>query len=67
MSAGNWLTKLRSEGYRLTDARRAVVETVAQSPRALMPAEVYTWRKNSIPCWDLLLFTARSKSSKNWD
>jgi Fur family ferric uptake transcriptional regulator len=49
MSAENWLTELRSQGYRITDARRAVVETVAQSPRALTPNEVYDLGRESYP------------------
>ncbi len=49
MSSNNWLTKLQLEGYRLTDARRAVVETVAQSPRALTPAEVHDLAKEQYP------------------
>ena len=49
MTSKNWLTKLRSEGYRLTDARRAVVETVAQSPRALAPAEIHDLAKEQYP------------------
>jgi Fur family ferric uptake transcriptional regulator len=49
MSTENWLTKLRSQGYRLTDARRAVVEIVAQSPRALTPTEVYDLGQERYP------------------
>lgn len=41
MSTELWLTQLQENGYRLTDARRAVVETVAASQRALTPVEVY--------------------------
>lgn len=41
MTAGPWLTQLQENGYRLTDARRAVVEIVEQSTRALTPVEVY--------------------------
>jgi Fe2+ or Zn2+ uptake regulation protein len=36
-----WLTQLNEQGYRLTGARRAVVETVEKSTRALTPVEVY--------------------------
>ena len=54
MSSKNWLTKLRSEGYRLTDARRAVVETIAQSPRALTPAEVHDLAKEQYPALGLV-------------
>jgi Fur family ferric uptake transcriptional regulator len=36
-----WLHQLRQNGYRLTPARKAVVQTVAASPRAITPLEVY--------------------------
>ena len=41
MTAETWLTALSDNGYRLTGARRAVVEIVAESPRALTPLEVF--------------------------
>ena len=40
-SKETWLTRLREEGYRLTDARRAVVKAIADSERALTPLEVF--------------------------
>ncbi len=49
MTAENWLTELRKQGYRITDARRAVVEIVAQSPRALTPNEVYDLGRELYP------------------
>ena len=36
-----WLRCLKASGYRLTSPRRAVVETLANSQRALNPAEIY--------------------------
>jgi Fe2+ or Zn2+ uptake regulation protein len=36
-----WLTQLQENGYRLTEARRAVVEIVQNSTRALTPVEVF--------------------------
>lgn len=54
MSSKNWLTELRSQGYRITDARRAVVETIAQSPRALTPADVYDLAKDEYPALGLV-------------
>lgn len=54
MSAENWLAELRLQGYRLTDARRAVVETVAQSPRALTPADVYELARDEYPALGLV-------------
>ena len=41
MSAEIWFHQLRANGQRLTPARRAVVETVAASERAITPLEVY--------------------------
>jgi len=36
-----WMQKLRDNGYRLTDAREAVVEVVINSDRVLKPCEVF--------------------------
>src|SRR5512138_35404 len=41
MTSENWLTHLHDNGYRLTAARRAVVDTVATTKRALTPVEVF--------------------------
>ncbi len=41
MPADAWLEQLRDNGYRLTKARRAVVETVEKTARALTPVEVF--------------------------
>jgi Fe2+ or Zn2+ uptake regulation protein len=41
MSAETWLNQLHENGYRVTKARGAVVETVVESNRALTPVEVY--------------------------
>ena len=41
MLSQDWLTTLHDHGYRLTEARRAVVETIARSSRALTPLQVY--------------------------
>jgi Fe2+ or Zn2+ uptake regulation protein len=41
MTAKNWLRALSENGYRLTDSRRAVVEIVGSSPRAMTPMEVF--------------------------
>ena len=39
--AQDWLSQLRGQGYRVTDARLAVVETMADASHALTPLEVY--------------------------
>lgn len=41
MSASSWLQLLEQNGYRLTPARRAVVQAVAASSRAITPLQVY--------------------------
>ena len=41
MTAELWLTHLQENGYRLTAARRAVVEAVQSSTHALTPVEVF--------------------------
>lgn len=41
MSAEIWISQLQDNGYRITSARRAVVNTVHGSTRALTPIEVY--------------------------
>jgi Fur family ferric uptake transcriptional regulator len=41
MSADIWLTQLQQNGYRLTGARRAVVDAIQKSTRALTPVEVF--------------------------
>ena len=41
MAAEVWLTQLQENGYRLTEARRAVVEVIQKSTRALTPVQVF--------------------------
>jgi Fe2+ or Zn2+ uptake regulation protein len=41
MTADLWLEQLQENGYRLTAARRAVIEAVQNSTRALTPLEVF--------------------------
>jgi len=43
------LTRLKENGYRLTDARKAVVEIVAATTHALTPVEVYDRARMSCP------------------
>lgn len=43
------LTRLKENGYRLTDARKAVVETIAATTHALTPVEVYDRARKSCP------------------
>jgi len=41
MTSDTWLNQLHNNGYRLTAARRAVVDTIATTKRALTPIEVF--------------------------
>jgi Fe2+ or Zn2+ uptake regulation protein len=41
MISDTWLNRLQENGYRLTEARRAVVEIIQKSTRALTPVEVF--------------------------
>ena len=47
MTTDTWLTQLQDSGYRLTEARRAVVKIVAASMRALTPVEVFDQARKS--------------------
>jgi len=49
MPAQTWLTALQENGYRLTDSRRAVVETVAATRHALTPLEVFDLAREAHP------------------
>lgn len=53
-SAHPWLEQLQQNGYRLTAARRAVVETVAGSRRALSPVQVYDSARRRYPALGLV-------------
>src|SRR3972149_230618 len=54
MSPNSWLTKLQQHGYRPTPARRAVIETVASSPSALTPIQVYDLARQHSPALGLV-------------
>ncbi len=54
MAEHPWLTQLNEQGYRLTGARRAVVETMAASARALTPIEVYDEARDAYPALGLV-------------
>jgi Fe2+ or Zn2+ uptake regulation protein len=54
MSAEIWLAQLQENGYRLTEARRAVVETVAATDRALTPIEVFDLAREQNPALGLV-------------
>jgi len=54
MSPEPWLSQLQQNGYRLTEARRAVVETVAASQSALTPIQVYDLARQQYPALGLV-------------
>lgn len=54
MIADSWLTQLQENGYRLTEARRAVVETVAATDHALTPIEVFDLAREQNPALGLV-------------
>jgi Fe2+ or Zn2+ uptake regulation protein len=54
MSADLWLSQLQENGYRLTEARRAVVEAVQQSRHALTPLEVFDTARKRYPALGLV-------------
>ncbi|GAB4451255.1 MAG: Fur family transcriptional regulator [Anaerolineales bacterium] len=49
-----WLTQLQENGYRLTGARRAVVETMQTSTRALSPLQVFDLARKKYPALGLV-------------
>lgn len=61
-SIKEWLRKLQQNGYRLTDTRRAVVETVANSDRLLNPTEIFDLSRER--CASLGLVTVYRTLSK---
>ena len=54
MSEHPWMNQLNEQGYRITGARRAVVETMAANVRALTPIEVYDMARESYPALGLV-------------
>ena len=54
MTTASWLDQLQENGYRLTEARRAVVETIQKSARALTPVQVYDVARKTYPALGLV-------------
>lgn len=54
MTTQTWLTQLQENGYRLTEARRAVVDTVASTSHALAPIEVFDIARKQYPALGLV-------------
>jgi Fur family ferric uptake transcriptional regulator len=49
MNANSWLDQLQANGYRLTKARKAVVNVVAYTQCALNPQQVYEQARSACP------------------
>ncbi|MGH2522399.1 MAG: Fur family transcriptional regulator [Anaerolineales bacterium] len=49
-----WLARLQANGYRLTGPRRAVVEIVAASRRALNPTQIFDLARRRYPSLGLV-------------
>ena len=64
MSAELWLNQLHENGYRVTAARPAVVETV-ENPRVLTPVEVYDMGRKNIAPWVWSPFIAHWKNLRS--
>lgn len=47
--AQTWCKNLQESGYRLTDARRILVDILAESVRALSPLELYDLAREAYP------------------
>ena len=54
MTTTDWFTQLQENGYRLTEARRAVIETIQASTRALSPVEVFDVARKKYPALGLV-------------
>jgi Fe2+ or Zn2+ uptake regulation protein len=54
MAIDTWLTQLQENGYRLTEARRSVVEIIQNSMRALTPVEVFDRARKKYPALGLV-------------
>lgn len=54
MPVETWLNTLHENGYRLTEARKAVVEIVAESLKALTPLEVFDKARAAYPALGLV-------------
>lgn len=47
--AQEWLSKLQESGYRVTEPRRAIVDLLAASPRAMGPLELFDEGRREYP------------------
>ena len=50
----NWMDCLRSSGYRLTEARQAVIDVLAKSERALNATEIFDLAREGYPSLGLV-------------
>jgi Fur family transcriptional regulator, ferric uptake regulator len=54
ISPKDWFDKLQENGYRLTETRRAVVETMANSDRVLDPTQIFDISRERCPSLGLV-------------
>ena len=54
MTSEVWLTQLHESGYRITESRRVVVDTMATTNRALSPMEVFDLARATYPALGLV-------------
>ena len=54
MPEETWLARLHEHGYRLTAARRAIVEIVQHATRSLTPLEIYDMARKKYPALGLV-------------
>jgi len=54
VTADSWLTQFQQGGYRLTPARRAVVDVISACDHALTPVEVYDAARQVYPALGLV-------------
>jgi len=61
-----WLSQLQANGYRITHARRVIVEELVKSQKALEPVDLFTIAGRKIPHWVWSPSTAPSISWTSW-
>jgi Fur family transcriptional regulator, ferric uptake regulator len=54
ISPEDWFNKLQDNGYRLTETRRAVVKTMANSDRVLDPTQIFDISRERCPSLGLV-------------
>ena len=66
MSAETWLTQLQQAGYRLTEARRVVVDVIQRSNQALTPLQVFDRARKKYRELGLVSVYRTLENQRNW-